>query len=139
MSAGPASALAAPQAGAPQIAGSAVVHGKARLGEGSLLAPGAVIRSPGRGVEIGTGSAVLENSVVVGHTGIPASIGRRSVVRASLPGHRSSRRRPLRDRQRLDPHAGARLGDRVFLGEGTSSRRGCRCPATSSPSVGRPA
>src|SRR6267378_3802359 len=38
MSAGPANALRESEAGAPQIARSAVVVGTARLGEGSLLA-----------------------------------------------------------------------------------------------------
>jgi carbonic anhydrase/acetyltransferase-like protein (isoleucine patch superfamily) len=47
-----------------QIAGSAVVVGTARLGEGSILAEGAVIRSEDTGVEVGTGSAVLENTVL---------------------------------------------------------------------------
>ena len=45
---------------APEIAHSAVVIGAARLGERSFLAQGAVIRSSGTGVVIGTGSAVLE-------------------------------------------------------------------------------
>ena len=45
MSAGPANSLGTPTPGAPQIARSAVVIGTARLGEGSLLAEGAVIRS----------------------------------------------------------------------------------------------
>jgi carbonic anhydrase/acetyltransferase-like protein (isoleucine patch superfamily) len=83
MSAGPGSALGQPRAGSLQIAGSAVVVGTARLGEGSILAEGAVIRSDDRGVEVGTRSAVLENSVIVGNTRIPTIIGRRSVF-----GHR---------------------------------------------------
>ena len=78
MSAGPATALRDAQFGSPQIAGSAVVIGAARLGEGSLLAEGAVIRSHDAAVEIGTGSAVLENSVVVGSVTIPTTIGRRT-------------------------------------------------------------
>jgi carbonic anhydrase/acetyltransferase-like protein (isoleucine patch superfamily) len=74
MSAGPASALRKPEAGAPQIAPSAVVLGTARFGEGSLLGEG-VIRSHGAAVAIGTGSAVLENSVVVGNDSIPIIVG----------------------------------------------------------------
>ena len=138
MSAGPASALAAPQAGAPQIAGSAVVHGKARLGEGSLLAPGAVIRSHGTGVEIGTGSAVLENSVVVGHTGIPASIGRRSVFghRCLVIGAAVGDLCEIGNASILMP--GSRLGDRVFLGEGTLVPQGMTLPSDV-VAVGRPA
>src|SRR2546422_7339290 len=83
MSAGPADTVLEPEAGAPKIAPTAVIVGSARLGEGSLLAQGAVIRSHGRGVEVGTGSAVLENSVVVGNSAVPTTIGRRSVF-----GHR---------------------------------------------------
>src|SRR5205823_5233804 len=83
MSAGPGSALDALRSDSVQIAHSAVVLGTARLGEGSLLAQGAVIRSSGAGVEVGTGSAVLENSVVVGTSEIPTSIGRRTTF-----GHR---------------------------------------------------
>src|SRR6478672_4161463 len=62
MSAGPADSAMGRAAGAPKIARSAVIVGRARLGEGSLLAQGAVIRSHGSGVEVDTGSAVLENS-----------------------------------------------------------------------------
>ena len=88
-------------AGAPQIARSAVVIGTARLGEGSLLAEGAVIRLRRSGVEIGTGSAVLENSVVVGNPTIPTTIGRRTVFGHRCLVDRRNRRRPVRDRQRL--------------------------------------
>src|ERR1700737_894125 len=83
MSAGPANALRESGTRAPQIARSAVIVGRALLGEGSLLAEGAVIRSQGSGVELGTGSAVLENSVVVGNGDIPTTIGRRATF-----GHR---------------------------------------------------
>jgi len=83
MSAGPGSALDAVRSDSVQIAHSAVVLGTARLGEGSLLAQGAVIRSSGTGVEVGTGSAVIENSVVVGTSEIPTVIGRRTTF-----GHR---------------------------------------------------
>ena len=83
MSAGPANTLSESEAGSLHIASSAVVLGTARLGEGSLLAQGAIVRSHHAGVEVGTGSAVLENSVVVGNSTIPTTIGRRSVF-----GHR---------------------------------------------------
>jgi hypothetical protein len=78
MSGGPDIASAS-AVGEPQIADSAVVLGAARLGEGSVLAEGAVLRSFGTGVDIGTGSAVLENSVVVATGGMGTRIGRRSV------------------------------------------------------------
>ena len=74
MSAGPADTALETEVGAPQVAGSAVVIGSARLGEESLLAQGAVIRSHGTGLNIGTGSAVLENCVVVGNSGAGVKI-----------------------------------------------------------------
>src|SRR5205807_2839185 len=83
VSVGPGSAVAGREAGPLQIASSAVVLGTARLGEGSLLAEGAVIRSEDTAVEVGTGSAVIENSVVVGTRTIPTTIGRRTTF-----GHR---------------------------------------------------
>src|SRR3979409_2428142 len=83
MSLGPGDALDDARGDAVRIAAAAVVSGTARLGEGSLLAEGAVIRSHGTGVDLGTGSAVRENSVVVGTTPTPTVIGRRTVF-----GHR---------------------------------------------------
>jgi carbonic anhydrase/acetyltransferase-like protein (isoleucine patch superfamily) len=131
MSAGPASALDKAHARSPQIASSAVVVGTARLGEGSLPPEGAVIRSEHTGVEIGTGSAVLENSVVVGTIRIPTTIERRTVF-----GHRckvigATVGRPVRDRQRLHAHArrpgrGPRVprrGDPRAGGDDTAQRR----------------
>jgi carbonic anhydrase/acetyltransferase-like protein (isoleucine patch superfamily) len=119
MSVGPGSALTAPEVDSLQLAGSAVVVGTARLGEGSLLAQGAVIRSLGSGVELGTGSAVLENSVVVGQERIPTTIGRRSVFghRCLVVGAAVGDLCEIGNASIVMP--GARIGDRVFLGEGT--------------------
>ena len=64
MSVGPANALTEPPAGALQIASSAVVIGTARLGEHSLLAQGAIIRSTGDGSVIGAESVVRAGAVV---------------------------------------------------------------------------
>src|SRR3954454_12824150 len=64
--------------GSVHIASSAVVVGTAHLGERALVAEGAVIRSSGTGVQIGTGSAELENSVVVGNAEVPTTVGRRT-------------------------------------------------------------
>jgi acetyltransferase-like isoleucine patch superfamily enzyme len=88
MSAGPGSALDAVRSDSVQIGHSAVLLGAARLGEGSLLAQGAVIRSSGAGVEVGTGSAVIENSVVSGTSEIPTVIGHRTTF-----GHRCFKQR----------------------------------------------
>ena len=138
MSAGPASALHESEAGAPQIARSAVVVGTARLGEGSLLAEGAVIRSHGVGVEVGTGSAVLENSVVVGNSKIPTTIGRRTTFghRCVVVGATVGDLCEIGNASILMP--GARLGDRVFLGEGTLVPAGMTLPSDV-VAVGRPA
>jgi carbonic anhydrase/acetyltransferase-like protein (isoleucine patch superfamily) len=138
MSAGPGSALSAPRVDSLQIAGSAVVLGTARLGEGSLLAQGAVIRSYGGGVEVGAGSAVIENSVVVGHAGMPTAIGRRTTFghRCKVVGATVGDLCEIGNASTLMP--GARLGDRVFLGEGTLVPAGTTLPSNV-VAVGRPA
>jgi carbonic anhydrase/acetyltransferase-like protein (isoleucine patch superfamily) len=122
---------------APRIAASAVVIGQARLGTDSLLAQGAVIRSRG-GVEIGTGSAVLENSVVIGTATMPTTIGRRTVFghRCMVVGATVGDLCEVGNASILMP--GARLGDRVFLGEGTLVPPGVRLP-DDVVAVGRPA
>jgi carbonic anhydrase/acetyltransferase-like protein (isoleucine patch superfamily) len=138
MSAGPGSAVSETRAGALHIAGSAVVLGTARLGEGSLLAQGAVIRSSGTGVEVGTGSAALENSVVVGNSMIPTVIGRRTTFghRCQVIGATVGDLCEIGNASILMP--GARLGDRVFLGEGTLVPAGTTLPSDA-VAVGRPA
>jgi carbonic anhydrase/acetyltransferase-like protein (isoleucine patch superfamily) len=138
MSAGPGSAIGEPRAGSLQIAGSAVVVGTARLGEGSILAEGAVIRSEGTGVEVGTGSAVLENSVIVGKAVIPTVIGRRTVFghRCTVLGAVVGDLCEIGNASILMP--GARLGDRVLLGEGTLVPAGTTLPSDV-VAVGRPA
>jgi len=122
----------------PQIASSAVVVGTARLGEGSLLAEGAVVRSHDDGVEVGTGSAVLENSVVVGNSVIPTAIGRRTTFghRCVVIGATVGDLCEIGNASILMP--GARLGDRVFLGEGTLVPAGMTL-ASDAVAVGRPA
>lgn len=120
------------------IAGSAVVLGAARLGEGTLLAEGAVIRSASGGVEVGAGSAVLENSVVVGTATMPTTIGRRTVFghRCKVIGAAVGDLCEIGNAATLMP--GARLGDRVFLGEGTLVPPGMILPSDT-VAVGRPA
>ena len=138
MSAGPADAVLESEAGAPKLADSAVVIGAASLGEGSLLAQGAIVRSFGAGVEVGTGSAVLENSVVVGATTMPTSIGRRTVFghRCIVVGATVGDLCEVGNASVLMP--GARLGDRVFLGEGTVVPTSMTLPSDV-VAVGRPA
>jgi carbonic anhydrase/acetyltransferase-like protein (isoleucine patch superfamily) len=122
----------------PVVASSAVVLGAARLGNRTLVAQGAVIRSYRRGVEIGTGSAILENSVVVGDDSIPTTIGRRTVFghRCAVVGASVGDLCEIGNASILMP--GARLGDRVFLAEGTVVPAGVELPSDS-VAVGRPA
>ncbi|MGO9873101.1 MAG: gamma carbonic anhydrase family protein [Acidimicrobiia bacterium] len=138
MSIGPAETTREPGTGAPQIADSAVVLGAAHFGEESLLAQGAIVRSAGACVDIGTGSAVLENSVVVGNPRIPTTIGRRSTFghRCIVVGATVGDLCEIGNASILMP--GARLGDRVFLGEGTVVPSGISLP-DDVVAVGRPA
>src|SRR5207302_864610 len=110
----------------------------ARMGEGSQLAEGAVIRSEGGHVDIGAGSAVLENSVVVGTATIPTVIGRRTVFghRCKVIGAIVGDLCEIGNASTLMP--GARVGDRVFLGEGTLVPPGMILPSDV-VAVGRPA
>jgi carbonic anhydrase/acetyltransferase-like protein (isoleucine patch superfamily) len=139
MSAGPASAIIdAGQDSSPQVAGSAVVLGSARMGRRSVLAEGAVVRSAGGAVEIGTGSYVLDNSVVLGDAASPTRIGRLTVLghRCMVVGVTVGHLCEIGNASVL--MAGARLGDRVFLGEGTVVPAGMRLPSDV-VAVGRPA
>ena len=136
MTAGPADTVAPSQT--PEIAASAVVIGRTRLGEGSLVAQGAVLRARDDAVEIGTGSAVLENCVVIGTAAIPTSIGRRTVFghRCVVVGATVGDLCEIGNASVLMP--GARLGQRVFLGEGTLVPSGMALP-DDVVAVGRPA
>ena len=88
--------------------------------------------------EIGTGTAVLENSVVIGTPATPASIGRRTVFghRCLVVGATVGDLSEIGNASILMP--GARVGDRVFLGEGTLVPAGTTLP-DDVVAVGRPA
>jgi carbonic anhydrase/acetyltransferase-like protein (isoleucine patch superfamily) len=121
-----------------EVASTAVVLGEARAGDGAVLAQGAVVRSYRRGVELGAGSVVLENGVVVGGDGIATTVGRRSVFghRCLIVGATIGDLCEIGNASIVMP--GARLGDRVFLGEGTLVPAGASLPSDS-VAVGRPA
>jgi carbonic anhydrase/acetyltransferase-like protein (isoleucine patch superfamily) len=139
MSVGPANVVVDTKGeGSPQVASSAVVVGAATLGHDAGLAEGAVIRATDGAVEIGTGSYVLENSVVVSCAGNPAVIGRRTVFghRCLVIGAQVGDLCEIGNASVLMP--GARLGDRVFLGEGTVVPAGTTLPSDV-VAVGRPA
>jgi len=108
------------------------------LGEGSLVAEGVVIRSADSRVEVGTGSAVLDNSVVVGNPEISTQVGRRSVFghRCMVVGATVGDLCEIGNGSILMP--GARIGDRAILGEGTLVAAGTTLPSDV-VAVGRPA
>jgi len=122
----------------PQLASSAVVVGTARLGDGVWLSEGAVIRARHAAIEVGTGTAVLENSVVIGTPAMPVSIGRRTVFghRCLVVGATVGDLSEIGNASILMP--GAHVGDRVFLGEGTLVPAGTTLP-DDVVAVGRPA
>jgi carbonic anhydrase/acetyltransferase-like protein (isoleucine patch superfamily) len=139
MSAGPASAVFdARQDVSPQIAASAVVVGAAQLGRASGLAEGAVLRSTEGAVKVGTGTCVLENSVIIGNAENLVLIGRRTTFghRCMVIGATVGDLCEIGNASVLMP--GARLGDRVFLGEGTVVPAGMTLPSDV-VAVGRPA
>jgi carbonic anhydrase/acetyltransferase-like protein (isoleucine patch superfamily) len=116
-----------------------VVIGTPRLGAGSVLAQGAVVRAEDVGaVSVGAGSAVLENCVVLGNAGAPSVIGRRTVFghRCLIVGASIGDLCEIGNASILMP--GAVLGDRVFLGEGTLVPSGMTLP-DEAVAVGRPA
>src|SRR3954452_25456178 len=59
----------------PESSGQAVLLGSVFLGAGAILAQGTVLRSHEDSVSIGTHSAVLENSAVIGTREHPVRIG----------------------------------------------------------------
>jgi carbonic anhydrase/acetyltransferase-like protein (isoleucine patch superfamily) len=123
---------------APDIASSAVVIGQPAIGARTLLSEGSVVRAAGGAVSIGAGSAVIENSVVVGTASMPTAIGRRSVFghRCLVVGAKVGDLCEIGNASVLMP--GSRLGDRVFLGEGTVVPPGAELP-DDVVAVGRPA
>ncbi len=138
MSKGPATAVYDRDANESRIAGSAVLLGRFRLGERVMIAQGAVIRSAANSVAIDTGSAVLENSVVVGTSNTPVRVGRRTTFghRCLVIGASVGDLCEIGNASILMP--GALVGDRVFLGEGTLVPAGLTLPSDV-VAVGRPA
>jgi carbonic anhydrase/acetyltransferase-like protein (isoleucine patch superfamily) len=87
---------------------------------------------------IGAGSAVLENSVVIGSGAMPVRIGRRTTFghRCLIVGARIGDLCEIGNASILMPSAS--VGDRVFLGEGTLVPSGMTIP-DAVVAVGRPA
>jgi carbonic anhydrase/acetyltransferase-like protein (isoleucine patch superfamily) len=101
------------------VASSAVILGLLRAGPGSLVAQGAVVRSPAGAVEIGASSALLENGVAIGSAAFPVSVGQKVVFghRCLLIGAAVGDLSEIGNGSILMP--GVRVGRRCFLGEGT--------------------
>jgi carbonic anhydrase/acetyltransferase-like protein (isoleucine patch superfamily) len=119
------------------FASSAVLAGSMRVGLAVHVAQGAVVRALDDAVEVGAGSAVLENSVVIGRPGLGVHIGRRTVFghRCLVVGAAVGDLCEIGNGSILLP--GARLGDRCFLGEGCLIPPGAVIP-DGSVVVGRP-
>jgi carbonic anhydrase/acetyltransferase-like protein (isoleucine patch superfamily) len=120
-----------------QLASSARLLGAAEMAADAYLAPGAVVRSIDGALDIGAGSAVLENCVVIATADLPARIGRKTVFghRCVVVGATVGDLCEIGNASVLGP--GARLGDRVFLGEGTVVPSGAVIP-DDAVVVGRP-
>ena len=120
-----------------RIAASASVIGEPRLGAGAYIAQGTVVRARDGAVAIGAGSAVLETGVVIGSAELPVSIGRRTVFGhlARIVGATVGDLSEIGNATVIMP--GARLGSRVFTGEGTLIPAGMTVP-DDTVVVGRP-
>src|SRR5256885_16001514 len=101
------------------VASSATVLGLLRVGPGGIIAQGAVVRSPAGTVEIGASSALLENSVAIGTTAFPVTVGQKAVFghRSLVIGAAVGDLSEVGNGSILMP--GVRVGRRGFLGEGT--------------------
>jgi carbonic anhydrase/acetyltransferase-like protein (isoleucine patch superfamily) len=120
------------------VASSAALLGSARTGTHSAIAQGTVVRTLDGGVSLGSAAIILENSVVVGRPGLETAIGHKTVFghRCVVIGASVGNLCEIGNGSILMP--GARLGDRVFLGERTLVRAGTHLP-DDSVAVGSPA
>ncbi|MBJ6764725.1 UDP-3-O-(3-hydroxymyristoyl) glucosamine N-acyltransferase [Myxococcaceae bacterium JPH2] len=128
-----------PAAGAHHLtlASSARLLGTVHVGPGAVIAQGAVVRSHGGAVQLGAGSSLLENAVMVGTPERPVTVGEKVVIghRSLVIGARVGHLCEVGHGSVLLP--GASLGDRCFLGEGTVIPPGMSVP-DQSVVVGRP-
>src|SRR5438874_6402871 len=126
-----------PAAELPQVASTGAILGLLRAGPGCQIAQGAVIRTPGGAVELGAGSALLENGVAIGTAEEPVSIGQKVVFghRCVVIGAAVGDLCEIGNGSIL--LAGARLGRGCILGEGTLVSPGTAVP-DEAVVVGRP-
>lgn len=117
---------------------SSKIIGRVRLGDGSYIAQGTIIRSLDDSVSIGNSSWVLENSVVIGTQKNPVRVGSKTVF-----GHKclviGSEIGDLCEIGNSSIFlAGSKIGDMCIFGEGTIVPENMVIPAQSVV-VGRPA
>jgi carbonic anhydrase/acetyltransferase-like protein (isoleucine patch superfamily) len=119
------------------VAASGAVLGLLRIGPGGIIAQGAVVRSPAGTVEMGASSALLENSVAIGTTAFPVTVGQKAVFghRCLVIGATVGDLSEIGNGSILMP--GVRVGRRCFLGEGTVLPAGTVVP-DEAVVVGRP-
>jgi carbonic anhydrase/acetyltransferase-like protein (isoleucine patch superfamily) len=101
------------------ISPSARVLGSLRIGQDTHIAQGAVVRSVGESVELGSHSALLENGVMMGSPELRVRVGEKTVFghRCLVIGATVGALCEIGNASILMP--GAVLGKRCILGEGT--------------------
>lgn len=121
-----------------KIAESARTFGGLKIGNGSYIAQGTVIRSLEGNVKIGNDSMVLENSVIIGGQNLPVEIGSKTVFghKSIVIGAQIGDLCEIGNRTIFMP--GSRLGNMCITGEGTLIPPGKIIP-DESVVIGRPA
>lgn len=121
-----------------KIADSARTYGGLKIGKGSYIAQGTVIRSVEGNVKIGNDSMVLENSVIIGGQNLPVEIGSKTVFghKSIVLGSKIGDLCEIGNRTIFMP--GSRMGNMCITGEGTLIPPGKIIP-DESVVIGRPA
>jgi carbonic anhydrase/acetyltransferase-like protein (isoleucine patch superfamily) len=121
-----------------KIAESARTFGGLKIGNGSYIAQGTVIRSLEGNVKIGNDSMVLENSVIIGGQSLPVEIGSKTVFghKSIVIGAQIGDLCEIGNRTIFMP--GSRMGNMCITGEGTLIPPGKIVP-DESVVIGRPA
>lgn len=119
------------------IRSSARLYGLVRLGKHAHIAQGCVVRSESGSVAIGTQTAILENSVVIGTEKAPVKVGAKTIFghKCIVIGAEIGNLCEIGNGTLFLP--GSKLGDRCITGEGTLVPANTNIPA-GSVIVGRP-
>lgn len=121
-----------------KIAESARVFGELRIGNGSYIAQGTVVRSVDGNIKIGNDSMILENSVIIGGLKSPVEIGSKTVFghKSIVLGSQIGDLCEIGNRTIFMP--GSKMGNMCITGEGTLIPQGMTIP-DESVVIGRPA